>query len=112
MSTTQLSSDTTTNGSGAVAVPMRLEVVVVPVADTDRAKSFYQRLGWRLDTDVSAGDDYHVVQMTPPGSNASIIFGKGVTSDPPGSIGSRHASWAQYSKMRPSPSRRDTDSRG
>jgi catechol 2,3-dioxygenase-like lactoylglutathione lyase family enzyme len=88
MSSTQPSNDTATEPSGAVGVPMRLEVVVVPVADTDRAKSFYQRLGWRLDTDVSAGDDYHLVQMTPPGSNASIIFGKGVTSDPPGSIGS------------------------
>jgi hypothetical protein len=48
----------------------------------------YQGLRWRLDADISAGDDYHVVQMTPPASNASIIFGKGVTSDPPGSIGS------------------------
>jgi catechol 2,3-dioxygenase-like lactoylglutathione lyase family enzyme len=87
MSGTQLSSDAATEASGATAVPMRLEVVVVPVAHVDRAKSFYQGLGWRLDADVSAGDDYHVVQMTPPGSNASIIFGKGVTSDPPGSIG-------------------------
>jgi catechol 2,3-dioxygenase-like lactoylglutathione lyase family enzyme len=61
--------------------------VVVPVADVDRAKSFYQGLEWRLDADISVGD-YHAVQMTPPGSNASIIFGQGVTSDPPGSIGS------------------------
>ena len=88
MSSTQLSNDTATEPAGAVAVPMRLEVVVVPVADVDRAKSFYQGLGWRLDADVSAGEDYHLVQMTPPGSKASIIFGKGVTSDPPGSIGS------------------------
>jgi catechol 2,3-dioxygenase-like lactoylglutathione lyase family enzyme len=87
MSSTQLSSDAATEASAAAAVPMRLEVVIVPVADVDRAKSFYQGLGWRLDADISAGDDYHGVQMTPPGSNASIIFGKGVTSDPPGSIG-------------------------
>src|SRR5215210_3733236 len=88
MSSTQPSSEAATQASGAVAVPMRLEVVVVPVADVDRAKSFYQGLGWRLDADIPAGDDYHAVQMTPPASNASIIFGKGVTSDPPGSIGS------------------------
>jgi catechol 2,3-dioxygenase-like lactoylglutathione lyase family enzyme len=88
MSSTQTISDTKTSGSGAVAVPMRLEVVVVPVADVDRSKRFYQGLGWRLDADVAVGDAYHLVQMTPPASNASIIFGKGVTSDPPGSIGS------------------------
>jgi len=88
MSSTQLSSDVATEPSGAVAVPMRLEVVVVPVADVDRAKRFYGGLGWRLDADVSADDGYQVVQMTPPASNASIIFGRGVTADPPGSIGS------------------------
>ena len=65
---------------------MKLEVVVVPVADVDRAKDFYQGLGWRLDIDASGGDDFRAVQLTPPGSNASIIFGKGVTSAPPGSI--------------------------
>ena len=88
MSSTELSSDTATQASGATAVAMRLEVVVVPVADVDRAKAFYQGPGWRLDADAVPSDDYHAVQMTPPGSNASIIFGKGVTSDPPGSIGS------------------------
>jgi catechol 2,3-dioxygenase-like lactoylglutathione lyase family enzyme len=67
---------------------MRLEVVVVPVADVDRAKSFYQGLGWRLDADIDGGPDYHAVQLTPPGSNASIIFGKGVTTAEPGSIAS------------------------
>jgi catechol 2,3-dioxygenase-like lactoylglutathione lyase family enzyme len=87
MSSTQLGSDTAAEASGAAALPMRLEVVIVPVADVDRAKAFYQGLGWRLDIDVSAGADYHAVQITPPGSNASIIFGKGVTADPPGSIG-------------------------
>ncbi len=67
---------------------MKLEVVVVPVADVDKAKDFYQGMGWRLDADVSAGDDYRLVQLTPPASNASIIFGRGVTSAQPGSIDS------------------------
>jgi catechol 2,3-dioxygenase-like lactoylglutathione lyase family enzyme len=65
---------------------MRLEAVVVPVADVDRANRFYQRLGWRVDADVSAGDDYRLIHLTPPASNVSIIFGRGVTSAPPGSI--------------------------
>ncbi len=65
---------------------MKLEVVVVPVADVDRSKDFYQGMGWRLDIDVSGGDDFRAVQLTPPGSNASIIFGRGVTTAEPGSI--------------------------
>jgi catechol 2,3-dioxygenase-like lactoylglutathione lyase family enzyme len=69
------------------AVDMKLEVAVMPVADVDRAKQFYESLGWRLDADISVGD-YHAVQMTPPGSPASIIFGRGVTSDPPPAGGS------------------------
>jgi catechol 2,3-dioxygenase-like lactoylglutathione lyase family enzyme len=68
-------------------IPMRLEVAVVPVADVDRAKSFYQGLGWRLDNDAGAGG-YRVVQLTPPGSAASVVFGEGVTNDEPGSIDS------------------------
>jgi len=64
---------------------MKLEVAVIPVADVDRAKAFYEDLGWRLDADAGGGD-YRLVQLTPPGSAASIIFGKGVTSDEPGSI--------------------------
>jgi catechol 2,3-dioxygenase-like lactoylglutathione lyase family enzyme len=86
MSTKQLTSDAATEASKAAAVPMRLEAVVVPVADVDRAKRFYQRLGWRLDADVSAGDDYRLIHLTPSASNASVIFGKGVTSAPPGSM--------------------------
>jgi catechol 2,3-dioxygenase-like lactoylglutathione lyase family enzyme len=86
MSTKQLSNDAATDASGAAAVAMRLEAVVVPVADVDRANSFYRRLGWRVDADVSAGDDYRLVHVTPPASNASIVFGKGVTSAPPGSL--------------------------
>jgi catechol 2,3-dioxygenase-like lactoylglutathione lyase family enzyme len=64
---------------------MKLEVVVVPVSDVDRAKGFYQGLGWRLDADLAVEDGYRVVQLTPPGSACSIIFGEGVTSARPGS---------------------------
>ena len=64
---------------------VKLEVVVVPVSDVDRARRFYEGLGWRLDADLSVDDGYRVVQLTPPGSACSIIFGEGVTSAPPGS---------------------------
>jgi catechol 2,3-dioxygenase-like lactoylglutathione lyase family enzyme len=67
---------------------MKLEVVVVPVADVDRAKRFYQMLGRRLDADYATGDDFRVVQFTPPGSGCSIIFGIGITSAVPGSADS------------------------
>jgi catechol 2,3-dioxygenase-like lactoylglutathione lyase family enzyme len=64
---------------------VKLEVVVLPVSDVDRAKGFYEGLGWRLDADLTVEDGYRVVQLTPPGSGCSIIFGEGVTSAPPGS---------------------------
>ena len=64
---------------------MKLEVVVIPVSDVDRAKRFYGSLGWRLDADLAKGDAFRVVQFTPPGSPASIHFGKGVTPSAPGS---------------------------
>ena len=64
---------------------MKLEVVVIPVSDVDQAKRFYEKLGFRLDIDYVANEDYRVIQFTPPGSEASIIFGKGVTSAQPGS---------------------------
>jgi catechol 2,3-dioxygenase-like lactoylglutathione lyase family enzyme len=64
---------------------VRLEVVVLSVSDVDRAKGFYQALGWRLDADLAVDDGYRVVQLTPPGSACSIIFGQGVASAPPGS---------------------------
>jgi catechol 2,3-dioxygenase-like lactoylglutathione lyase family enzyme len=64
---------------------MKLEVVVIPVSDVDRAKSFYGGLGWRLDADFVVGDAFRVVQLTPPGSPCSIHFGTGVTSAAPGS---------------------------
>jgi catechol 2,3-dioxygenase-like lactoylglutathione lyase family enzyme len=66
-------------------VDMKLEIVVIPVSDVDRAKEFYGRLGWRLDADFAAGDDFRVIQFTPPGSGCSVIFGKNVTSAAPGS---------------------------
>jgi catechol 2,3-dioxygenase-like lactoylglutathione lyase family enzyme len=64
---------------------MKLEVVVIPVSDVDRAKRFYGDLGWRLDGDFVAGDEFRGVQFTPPGSPCSIHFGKGLTSAVPGS---------------------------
>jgi catechol 2,3-dioxygenase-like lactoylglutathione lyase family enzyme len=65
---------------------MKLEVLVIPVTDVDRAKAFYEKLGFRLDIDYVANEDFRVLQFTPPGSETSIIFGKGVTSAKPGSI--------------------------
>ncbi len=65
---------------------MKLEVVVLPVADVDRSKDFYTGLGWREDADVAPSPDYRVVQLTPPGSACSVIFGTGVTSAAPGSV--------------------------
>ena len=86
MSSTQSSSDGATESPGPVAVALRFEVTVLPVADVDRAKAFYERLGWRLDADVTVDDGYRVVQFTPPGSPASIIFGQGTTTMAPGSV--------------------------
>ena len=68
----------------AQAVDMKLEIVVIPVSDVDRAKDFYARLGWRLDADF-AGENYRVIQFTPPGSASSVIFGTNVTAAAPGS---------------------------
>jgi catechol 2,3-dioxygenase-like lactoylglutathione lyase family enzyme len=67
-------------------VDMKLEVVVLPVSDVDRAKGFYESLGWRLDADFRGEDNFRVVQLTPPGSACSIIFGSGITSAAPGSV--------------------------
>ncbi len=64
---------------------MKLEILVVPVSDVDRAKEFYGRLGWRLDADYDNGSDFRVIQFTPPGSGCSVIFGKNVTGAAPGS---------------------------
>ncbi len=66
-------------------IDMHLEVDILPVSDVDRAKQFYQSLGWRLDDDVAPANDVRFVQFTPPGSGCSITFGQGVTSAAPGS---------------------------
>src|SRR4051812_23992274 len=72
------------NGT-ATRVDLKLEVVVIPVSDVERAKEFYGRLGWRLDADFDTGNDFRVIQFTPPGSGCSVIFGKNVTAAAPGS---------------------------
>ena len=73
----------------SATVQMNIEVIVLPVADADRAKRFYSDLGWRLDIDY-ASDDYRVIQFTPPGSSCSVIFGKNVTTAAPGSVQGLH----------------------
>ncbi len=86
MSTVNASAQGTTGSAPVKVGEFRLEVVVVPVSDVDRAKVFYESLGWRLDADLAMGDSYRVVQATPPGSACSIIFGEGLTSAPAGSF--------------------------
>jgi catechol 2,3-dioxygenase-like lactoylglutathione lyase family enzyme len=75
------------NSTQARPMNMALEVMVLPVADVERAKEFYASLGWRLDADIVVGDAFRLVQFTPPGSACSIHFGKGLTSSTPGSAG-------------------------
>jgi len=72
-------------GETVARVDLKLEIVVIPVSDVDRAKEFYGRLGWRLDADYDSGHDFRVIQFTPPGSGCSVIFGKNVTAAAPGS---------------------------
>ena len=67
-------------------VNLKLEVVIIGVSDVDRAKAFYEKLGWRLDGDFKVGDEFRAIQFTPPNSEASIIFGKGVTAAKPGAV--------------------------
>lgn len=78
----------TTKTAQTEPLDMKLEVVVIGVSDVDRAKVFYEKLGWRLDADFAKGDEFRVIQFTPHNSQASLIFGKGVTSMKPGSINS------------------------
>jgi catechol 2,3-dioxygenase-like lactoylglutathione lyase family enzyme len=76
------------SGSAAVSkVDQKLEIQIIPVSDVDRAKQFYERLGWRLDDDVAPLEALRIVQFTPPGSAASITFGKGLTTATPGAAG-------------------------
>jgi catechol 2,3-dioxygenase-like lactoylglutathione lyase family enzyme len=79
------SGETASEAGGAADTDLRLEVVVIPVADVDQAKGFYQRLGWRLDADFPFDNGFRVVQFTPPGSGTSVQFGTKMTSAAPGS---------------------------
>jgi catechol 2,3-dioxygenase-like lactoylglutathione lyase family enzyme len=85
MSSTQISHEHATQVPTAATVDLKLEVVVIPVSDVDRAKRFYEGLGWRLDADFVGAESWRGVQMTPPGSPCSIHFGKGLTTAAPGS---------------------------
>lgn len=78
-------SNAPTSDTSPARVDMRLEVVVIPVSDVDRAKQFYTNLGCRLDGDFGDGSDFRIIQFTPPGSGCSIIFGKNITAAAPGS---------------------------
>lgn len=85
MSTAQSSEAFATKAPRPETLETKLEVVIIPVSDVDRAKSFYQSLGWRLDADFSSGD-WRALQLTPPGSPCSILLGKGLTTAAPGSV--------------------------
>jgi catechol 2,3-dioxygenase-like lactoylglutathione lyase family enzyme len=85
MSSTQARPEKTIETARARTVDLKLEVVAIPVSDVERAKRFYGDLGWRLDADFAAGDEFRGIQFTPPGSPCSIHFGKGVTPAQPGS---------------------------
>src|SRR4249919_3410532 len=86
MSGTQMRKEPVTQVPTPATVDLKLEVVVIPVSDVDRAKRFYENLGWRMDADFTAGDNWRGVQMTAPGSPCSIHFGRGVTKAVPGSV--------------------------
>jgi predicted enzyme related to lactoylglutathione lyase len=90
MSSTPTHSEEVAKTSDDVMFDMKLEIVIIPVTDVDRAKRFYTDLGWRLDIDFSSGDDYRVIQFTPPGSECSVMFGKNMTSAAPGSVQGLH----------------------
>lgn len=90
MNTEQARSEAASTTGKPGTVDMKLEVVVVPVSDVDRAKQFYAGLGWRLDVDIATDDQFRVVHFTPPGSHCSVLFGKGVTTEAPGSSQGLH----------------------
>ena len=90
MSTSQTHSEPAIDAPKTATVDMKFEVVVIPVSDVDCAKRFYGGLGWRLDIDYSNGNNFRVIQFTPPGSECSIIFGKNVTRAAPGSAQGLH----------------------
>jgi len=86
MASTDVGSERARRTQSALGVNMNLEVVTLPVSDVDRAKSFYESLGWRLDIDLVVSDDVRTVQFTPPHSQCSIHFGEGLTAAEPGSV--------------------------
>jgi predicted enzyme related to lactoylglutathione lyase len=85
MTSTQSAAQGGTDTPSAETIDMKLEVVVIPVSDVDRAKAFYEGLGWRFDIDLAPDENFRVVQFTPPGSGCSIHIGTGITSAAPGS---------------------------
>ena len=86
MTSTDVSGTTSAEMPASATVDLNLEVVTLNVTDIDRAKGFYQSLGWRLDADIAVGDAFRVVQLTPTQSACSVAFGKGVTTGEPGSV--------------------------
>jgi catechol 2,3-dioxygenase-like lactoylglutathione lyase family enzyme len=100
MSSAQVNSEGQATASEASVVDMKLEVLVIPVSDVDRAKDFYALLGWRLDADVATGDDFRLIQLTPPGSGCSVQFGTNLTSAAPGSLQSTYLIVADIATMR------------
>ena len=90
MDTTENRSETEITATVSQLIEMKIEVIVIPVSDVDRAKHFYTSLGWRLDLDIATSDEYRAVQLTPPGSSCSIMIGQGITSAPPGSVQGLH----------------------
>jgi catechol 2,3-dioxygenase-like lactoylglutathione lyase family enzyme len=85
MSSTQMTHEHATAVPSAATVDLKLEVIVIPVSDVDRAKRFYEKLGFRLDLDAGS-EAYRAIHFTPPGSQTSIVFGKGITNAAPGSV--------------------------
>ncbi len=85
MNSVDISSESAAGMAPVKAGEMKLEVIVVPVSDVDRAKEFYASLGWRLDADIARGADFRLVQFTPPGSGCSVQFGTNIAVGAPGS---------------------------
>src|SRR6202166_3503890 len=85
MATSSAINNEPVSGASAAKVDMKFEVIVIPVADVDRSKAFYTKLGWRLDADFPFDNGFRVVQFTPPGSGCSVQFGTNITSAKPGS---------------------------
>ena len=83
--TSEIQANDAASEASVAKVDMKFEIVVIPVSDVDRAKEFYASLGWRLDADYDNGKDFRIIQLTPPGSGCSVIFGKNVTAAAPGS---------------------------